>query len=135
MKIGFSYGQCVRDLVEGKVRIDDVMVVICGTRIETREQIDAVIGEYLKRPGYLIGLDAAACKAMAYQLWDHGKIHQPRIYGYARNQVPANCIWADMHPSPVTPNASLEQAWSQYRLLVDLTGDVPKNVAEMWQAL
>jgi len=31
MKIGFSFGRCVRDIVKGIVDIDDVMCVIART--------------------------------------------------------------------------------------------------------
>jgi hypothetical protein len=31
MKIGLSYSRCIRDIVEGKVDIDDVLVIIART--------------------------------------------------------------------------------------------------------
>ena len=33
MKIGLSYSRCVRDIVDGTVPIDDVLVVISRTEI------------------------------------------------------------------------------------------------------
>lgn len=133
MKIGFSFGQCIADLVNKKVKFDDVLLIISGTAIEKREDIDAVIESYASRPGYLLGLDYAECLDMAQRIWDNHKLYQPRLTGDFRSVVPRDCIWGDLLPSPVKGNAALEQAWDQYRMLVSLTGDVPENVQDHWR--
>ena len=33
MKIGFSFGRCIRDIVNGEINIDDVAFLITATRI------------------------------------------------------------------------------------------------------
>ena len=48
MKIGFSLGRCVRDIVNGEVDIDDVAFLITATNIKTPEQV---------HPQYMNGLE------------------------------------------------------------------------------
>ena len=132
MKIGFSFGQCIRDIVQGKVKIEDVIVIVASTRIETLEQLEVIVQGYMHRPDYLLDLDEKECYTVASHLWDTGKIHQPRITGVHRDRVPADCVWADVLPSPATSNASLQEAWDHYRLLVDLTVGTPEKAVEAW---
>ena len=132
MKIGFSFGQCIRDIVQGKVKTEDVIVIVAGTRIETLEQLEVIVRDYMYRADYLLGLDEKECYSVASHLWDTGKIHQPRIHGTHRRSVPADCVWADVLPSPATSNASLQEAWDHYRLLVDLTVGTPEKAVEAW---
>jgi hypothetical protein len=37
MKTGLSYSRCVRDIVDGKVDIDDVLVLISRTDFDPRD--------------------------------------------------------------------------------------------------
>ena len=37
MKIGLSYSRCVRDIVDGKVDINDVLVIIARTNFDPRD--------------------------------------------------------------------------------------------------
>jgi len=120
MKIGFSFGRCIRDIVEGVVDIDDVAVMICRTRIENREALENVIGEYLFRRGYLEGLDKDQCLAVAYSLWDDGKIHQPRMYGVHYASRSDQHLWMDLYPSVTEVSPMVEEAWNQYRMTLGL---------------
>jgi hypothetical protein len=38
MKIGFSYSRCVRDIVEGDVNIDDVLIIIARTNFQPTQR-------------------------------------------------------------------------------------------------
>lgn len=133
MKIGFSLGQCVADVVKGKVSPTDILFIISGTAIKERAHIEDLRTGYGMRPGYWLGLDVEECIKVTYELWDSHKILQPRLQDVFRYGVPANCIWGDLMPSPVNTNAALQDAWNNYRLLVDLAGDVPENVQGHWQ--
>ena len=120
MKIGFSFGRCIRDIVEGTVDIDDVAVMICRTRIEKREAIENVIDEYLFRRNYLEGLDRDRCLDVAYSLWDDGKIHQPRMYGVHYASRGEQHLWMDLYPSVTEVSPVVEEAWNQYRMTLGL---------------
>jgi len=84
MKIGFSLGRCIRDIVNEEVSVDDVAFLITATNIKTEEQIDNVISVYMGEPGYLLGLDFEKCKEVAHILWDSNRIIQPRAQGMHR---------------------------------------------------
>ena len=68
MKIGFSLGRCVRDIVRGDVSIDDVAFIIAATNIHDEEQLSRVIENYLYEPTYLNGLDGEQCQSVALEL-------------------------------------------------------------------
>ena len=133
MKIGFSFGQCVADIVNGKVKYEDVLFIISGTAIDKRESLVEMGASYHTRAGYWLGLDLVKCMAVTNRLWDGQKVIQPRLQGIHRGMMNKDCIWADLMPSPVKTNAALEEAWQAYRMLVELTGDIPKDVQQEWQ--
>lgn len=125
MKIGFSFGRCVRDIVKGKVDIDDVVVIVSGTMVD-RERIANIMQEYMYREDYLYGLDEDTCIKVAHELWDSGKIHQPREFSQRRTKVMENCVWADLFPAGSTEeDPMVEQAWKEYRALLGLSGNRP----------
>jgi len=53
MKIGFSLGRCVRDIVIGKISEDEVAFIITATNILEVEQLAPVIADYMFREEYL----------------------------------------------------------------------------------
>ena len=90
MKIGFSFGRCLRDIVTGEVDYDDVVVLITRTYMDSVEHISGVVNEYLGVRHYLGSLDSDACHQTAIRLWNDGKIHQPRMYYYIINTTKNN---------------------------------------------
>ena len=61
MKIGFSLGRCVRDIVNKDVSIDDVAFIIAATHINSVAQLDQVVEMCMYESGYLLGLDFEKC--------------------------------------------------------------------------
>lgn len=122
MKIGFSFGRCIRDIVKGEVAIDEVVVIVSGTMIE-RDRIEGVVDDYLFRNDYLYGLERDACLTVAYQLWDAGLVHQPRMFGQYRTAVKESCVWADLFPAGNTEDPMVKDAWNEYRALLGLSGN------------
>ena len=53
MKIGFSLGRCIRDIVMGKISEDEVAFVITSTCIREIDQLAPVIIDYMSRDDYL----------------------------------------------------------------------------------
>lgn len=98
--IGFSLGRCIRSIVLGEVALDDVVVVISQTAINTDRELEVVIESYMGRRGYLMGLDHDTCLMQARRLRDSGKLHQPRLHGqsagYATKEVWAVVEMADV---------------------------------------
>ena len=46
MKIGFSFGRCIRDIVNGEVGYDDVAWIISGTALRDAETVKFCIQDY-----------------------------------------------------------------------------------------
>ena len=127
MKVGFSLGRCIRDIVNGTVEQDDVVVIVSGTQFETQEQLTRIVNEYMYRDNYLLGLDDSACQGVASILFREGKIHQPRNFGTYRNMMPEDCVWADLFPTGGHQDPMVQKAWQAYRGMLGLTGNKPDN--------
>ena len=136
MKIGFSFGRCLRDIVTGEVEYDDVLVQVTRTHMSRVEHIADVVVQYLDVRHYLGGLDAEACHATAIKLWNDGKLHQPRMYGQSYASRPEGLIWMDLFPSVTKDvNPMVQEAWENYRMTLSLahsnslpTGDTDEHV-------
>lgn len=133
MKIGFSLGRCVRDIVRGDVSIDDVAFVIAATNIREREQILNVIVMYEAEPEYLYGLDHDQCMEVAYALWDTNRILQPRKEGLHRHKQPENSVWVDMFPTELSSNESVKRAWDNYRFMIHMVENVDTESTEVFR--
>jgi hypothetical protein len=128
MKIGFSLGRCVRDIVKGNVHIDDVAFIIAATSIHDEPQLKDVIEQYMYRDDdYLYGLDEAACQAVALDLWTTNKILQPRRQGMHRHRQPENAVWVDMFPTIASENHSVKTAWDAYRFMIHMVENVDQE--------
>lgn len=124
MKIGFSFGQCVRDIVNGTVDIEDVFIIVSRTTVSNREGIPSVIREYSDRPKYLKGLDNEKCIAVATNLWDQGKIYQPIKHGFDlvayTHAITDGGVWGEIvRPADYT-NPMVHEAWNEFRSLSTL---------------
>jgi hypothetical protein len=128
MKIGFSFGRCVRDIVLGKVKIDDVLLIVGRTCMPDEQDCKWVINEYMSRRAYLGGLDQARCMEVGLELYRSRRIIEPRGVGAHAFQAPAECVWMDLFPTTVEdePNESVTAAWEQYRMLIGLTSQLPE---------
>lgn len=134
MKIGFSLGRCVRDIVKGHVNIDDVAFIIAATNIHSEEQLKNVIQDYMYRgDDYLYGLDDDACQAVALDLWSTNKILQPRRQGMHRHRQPENSIWVDMFPTIPSTSESVKTAWEQYRFMLHMVENVDTDAMETFK--
>ncbi len=133
MKIGFSLGRCIRDIVNEDVSIDDVAFLITATHIKTKDQLDNVIYTYMSEPGYLLNLDYDSCKEVAHRLWDTNRILQPRAQGMHRHAQPENSIWVDMFPTELSENESVKTAWDHYRFMLHMTENVDTEATEVFR--
>lgn len=139
MKIGFSYSRCVRDIVDGKVSMDDVLVIIARTDFDPRddEQWSSIWRGYGGGSGATMrGLfsgsepewvaykdeDEQRVRDVSINLWDEGKLHQPRKFGAHPRR--SSYIWVDTGPighEQYTQPESVQQAWQNYLMLSALT--------------
>ena len=137
MKIGFSYSRCVRDLVDGHVSIDDILVIVSRTNFDPHnddqwQQIwqgygggNGGTGSILSRPEWASYPAEAESKFrdISIQLWNQGKLHQPRQFGPNTHSV--GQTWVDTEPLDIDhyndPEA-VNAAWNNYKILKTLSG-------------
>jgi hypothetical protein len=133
MKIGFSLGRCIRDIVSGDVSIDDVAFIITATAIHEREGLDKVIAVYHHEPRYLLGMEYDQCLEVAYKLWDSNRLLQPRKQGLHRHMQPESSVWVDMFPTTLSNNESVKKAWDSYRFMIHMTENVDCEALEAFK--
>ena len=133
MKIGFSLGRCIRDIVKGEVDVNDVAFLITATYIQSEEQLEGVILQYTREPGYLLGLDYETCIDVARTLWNTNRILQPRAQGLHRHQQPENSVWVDMFPTELSSNDSVKRAWDNYRFMLHMVENVDNEATEIFK--
>lgn len=131
MKIGTSLGKCVRSILAGEVKEEDVLVIVTNTMCPDLLKLSEVIDEYYHGYQYSRGRSAAYdmsaynledAQAIAQRLFESGKLHQPRVTG---GQVWGNAhnltdTWYDIMPSPVTDSESVREAWNHYTMIKQL---------------
>lgn len=133
MKIGFSLGRCIRDIVNGDVSIDDVAFLITATNIKSEDHLDNVISVYMTEPGYLLGLEYDQCKEIAHSLWQTNRVLQPRAQGMHRHAQPENAIWVDIFPTQASQNDSVKKAWDAYRFMLHMVENVDTEATEVFK--
>jgi hypothetical protein len=137
MKIGLSYSRCIRDIVDGVVDINDVLVLITRTNFDPNDDEQwksiwhgygggfgndelrlALSGVNPEWAGYD---DEQKFRDVSTQLWNEGKLHQPRKFGAHPARRPE--IWLEA----VLPNRELEKnpaakaAWDKFQTVAGLT--------------
>jgi hypothetical protein len=133
MRIGFSLGRCVRDIVQGEVSIDEVAFVITATNILERDQLDHIISVYCSERRYLLDCDYDRSLEIAQILWDTNRLIQPRRQGMHRHMQPENAIWVDIFPTVLSDNESVKRAWDNYRFMIHMVENVDTEATEVFK--
>jgi hypothetical protein len=139
MKIGLSYSRCVKDIVDGQVDIDDVLVIITRTDFDPRdnEQWQSIWQGYaggsdanLMR-GFFGGSnpewagyndkDEDVFRSVSIELWETGKLHQPRKFG--ANPQRRSEIWLEtvLPDSELETRPAVKAAWDHFQTVAGLT--------------
>ena len=131
MKIGTSLGKCVKSILAGEVKDEDVLFIVTNTNCPTIETLMFVIEQYYYDNAGARGRGAAydmsayslkdAC-AVTQRLFESGKLHQPRAVApkHWGNTHDLKDTWYDIVPSPVTDNESVREAWNHYTMIKNL---------------
>jgi hypothetical protein len=133
MKIGFSLGRCIRDIVKGEVALNDIAFIIAATNIHEEEQLVQVVDSYLYRDDYLYMLDEAECQRVALELWNTNRILQPRRQGMHRHKQPENSVWVDMFPTVNSNSEAVKKSWDAYRFMLHMTENVDNEAIEIFK--
>lgn len=139
MKIGLSYSRCVRDIVEGRVDIDDVLVIIARTDFDPRddEQWQSIWHGYAggSTRGSMIRMfsgsnpewadytdeDEDRFRSVSIELWESGKLHQPRQFGAHARRRPEIWLEAVLPSSELEKNPAAKIAWEKFQTIAGLT--------------
>jgi len=123
MKIGLSLSRCVRDIVEGRVDINDVLVLITRTDFDPTvpEQWDSIWDGYTSMNPEWYDLEHDALYAVVMDLWNTGRIHQPRKFGF--NPPRRREFWLEtvLPDSELESRPAVKEAWDQFQMLAGLT--------------
>ena len=126
MKIGLSYSRCVRDIVDGDVDIADVLVVISRTNFDPNndEQWKSIWeGYHFDNPEwYNYGdEDEDRFRSVSIELWETGKLHQPRKFGAHPSRRPEIWLEAVLPNSELELNPAAKDAWDRFQTVAGLT--------------
>jgi hypothetical protein len=132
MKIGLSYSRCVLDIVEGRVDLNDVLVLITRTDFDPRDDGQwAGIWE-----GYCLGGasntewehydfnskdDENKFRSISIMLWEDGKMHQPRQFGAHPRRRPEIWLEAVLPSVELKKNPAAKIAWDKFQTVAGLT--------------
>ena len=139
MKIGLSFSRCLRDIVDGVVDIEDVLIVIARTDFDPRDdrQWQSIWQGYaggsdanLMR-GYFSGSnpewagttdeDEDRYRSVAIELWETGKLHQPRKFGAHPARRPEIWLETVLPSSELATNPAAKAAWDNFQIIAGLT--------------
>ena len=127
MKIGLSYSRCVRDIVDGVVDIDDVLVLI------TRTDFDPHVDEQWRDiwMGYRWGgnpewyeyedADEDRFRSVSIELWETGRFHQPRKFGFKPTRRPEIWLETVLPDAEMQSRPAVKEAWDHFQTLAGLT--------------
>jgi len=126
MKIGLSLSRCMRDILEKKVDIDDVLVIVARTDVDPNND------DHWKQiwDGYLYGGFSNAewagledheqeMREILIDLYDYGKLHQPRQFGAHPRRLPY--YWLECFVPQDEMNPAQQKAWDNYKLITGLS--------------
>ena len=132
MKIGLSYSRCVLDIVEGRVDIDDVLVLITRTDFDPRDDTQWT-GIW---QGYTLGglsnpewadydlhnkEHEDKFRSVSCMLYEDGKMHQPRQFGARPQRRPEIWLEAVLPNSELEKNPAAKIAWGKFQTVASLT--------------
>lgn len=126
MKIGLSFSRCLKDIFEGKVEENDVLVIIARTDLDPHNDNhwnniwDGYTLGGLSNPEWKDHQDCyVEFRRMAIRLYDGGKIHQPRQFKAHPQRMPY--YWLDCVMSPEEHTPAQQKAWDNYQLITGLS--------------
>lgn len=130
MKIGLSYSRCVRDIVDGKVDIDDVLVLITRTDFDPHDddQWSSIWVGYhdsygLSNPEWrnYPPEDEDRFRSISIELWETGKLHQPRKFGAHPKRMPYYWLESSLPSEELDRFPAVKKAWDNFQVVAGLT--------------
>jgi hypothetical protein len=130
MKIGLSYSRCIRDIVDGDIDINDVLIVITRTDFDPHDddQWSGIWNGYHTRGmmsnpewAHYPAEDEAKFRQVTIDLYNSGKMHQPRKFGAHPTRRPEIWLEAVLPSSELARNPAAKTAWDKFQTIAGLT--------------
>jgi hypothetical protein len=126
MKVGLSFSRCVRDIVDGTVDINDVLVVISRTDFDPNNdtQWKSIWNGYRWSNPEWAGYpdeDEDRFRSVSIELWESGKFHQPRKFGAHPERRPEFWLETVLVSEEIESNPAVKAAWNQFQVVAGLT--------------
>jgi hypothetical protein len=130
MKIGLSYSRCVRDIVDGTVDIDDVLLVIARTDFDPRndDQWNSIWVGYhdsygLSNPEWrnYPPEDEDRFRSVSIELWESGRLHQPRQFGAHPQRMPYYWLETTLPSDELDRFPAVKLAWEHFQTVAGLS--------------
>ncbi len=143
MKIGLSYSRCVRDIVEGRVDINDVLVIVARTDFDPHddEQWQGIWQGYAggSNRGSMIRMFSGSnpewassdhteeeFRNVSRNLWNLGKLHQPRKFGAHPRRLPYYWLETVVSADEMESSPAVKDAWEKFQMVSGLSGSSVK---------
>ena len=134
MKVGLSYSRCVRDIVDGEVDINDVLVIITRTDFDpnNHEQWSNIwngygggtgLGSIWSNPEWSsYGPEMEEkFRQVTMDLYNSGRMHQPRKFGAHPQRRPEIWLETVLPSSELERNPAAKAAWDKFQTVAGLT--------------
>jgi hypothetical protein len=132
MKVGTSLSRCVRDIFNGTVNINDVMVIVARTDFDPENDRqwssiwqgyagDGSVSVWSHPEWHGYNDHEQAFRDICIKLKKSGKLHQPRQFGAHPQRL--QHYWYDVILSDdvVQNNPAAKSAWEAYKLVAGLS--------------
>ena len=129
MKIGLSYSRCVRDIVDGKVDIDDVLIIVSRTNFDPRDdtQWSNIWQGYRSRSGLsnpewtnYPDENEDKFRQISIELWQQGKFHEPRKFGAHPPRMPYYWLETFLPDNELEKNPAAKKAFDKFKMIAGL---------------
>ena len=132
MLVGLSFSRCVLDIVEGRVDIEDVLVLITRTNFDPRDDVQwkGIWQGYtlggMSNPEWanydLHNKDLEdKFRSVSCMLYEDGKMHQPRQFGARPVRRPEFWLETCLPSSELEHNPAAKIAWDTFQTVAGLT--------------
>ena len=137
MKIGLSFSRCVRDIVDGRVDLDEVLVIIARTDFDPSDDeqwqsiwigygggTDNAYGRGFfsqSNPEWAGYTNEDQFRSVSIELWKTGKLHQPRKFGARPSRRPEIWLETVLLDSELESRPAVKDAWDRFQMLAGLT--------------
>jgi len=130
MKIGLSYSRCVRDIVDGTIDIDDVLLIVARTDFDPHDDTqwsDIWAGYHdpmgLSNPEWTnySAEDEDRFRSVSIELWELGRLHQPRRFGAHPQRMPYYWLETTLPSDELDRFPAVKLAWEHFQTVAGLS--------------